>query len=206
MKKLILASGSPRRKELLSVLGLNYEVCPSRFEEDNIDKTSAEEYVCEAARKKALEVGNRKQGLILAADTVVCLGEEILGKPVDEKDALKMLEQLAGTTHRVLTGVAIWDPPTGKEAVQYEETRVFFRSAKRDELLGYIATGEPMDKAGAYAIQGLGSIFVSGIEGCYFNVVGLPLFRLSQMLASFGVYIFPKEEADGRKGEVSTDD
>ncbi len=206
MRKLILASGSPRRKELLSVLGLKYEVCPSKFKEDNIVKTSAEEFVCATARKKAQEVGNRKQGLILAADTVVCLGEEILGKPVDEKDALEMLEKLAGTTHRVLTGVAIWDPPTGKEAIQYEETRVFFRTAKRDELLEYIATGEPMDKAGAYAIQGLGSIFVSGIEGCYFNVVGLPLFRLSQMLASFGVDIFSKEEADGRKGEVSTDD
>ncbi len=206
MRKLILASGSPRRKELLSVLGLKYEVCPSKFKEDNIVKTSAEEFVCATARKKAQEVGNRKQGLILAADTVVFLGEEILGKPVDEKDALEMLEKLAGTTHRVLTGVAIWDPPTGKEAIQYEETRVFFRTAKRDELLEYIATGEPMDKAGAYAIQGLGSIFVSGIEGCYFNVVGLPLFRLSQMLASFGVDIFSKEEADGRKGEVSTDD
>ncbi len=205
MKKIVLASGSPRRKELLSILGLDFDICPSRFHEDNINNPVPEEFVLEAAREKGREVGARKKGLIVAADTVVCWEKEILGKPVDEEDALKMLEKLAGTTHRVLTGVAIWDPPTGKEAVKYEETLVCFRPAKRNELLGYIATGEPMDKAGAYAIQGRGSVFVSGIRGCYFNVVGLPLFLLSQMLASFGVDIFSKEEANGREGKFSTD-
>lgn len=206
MREIILASASPRRKELLSILGLDFKVCPSRACEDKFNEGGAADLVCSVSREKAREVGNREQGLIIGADTVVSLERDILGKPRDAEEALYMLERLAGTTHRVFTGVAVLDPPTAREVVAYEETLVRFRPAKKEELWGYVATGEPLDKAGAYAIQGLGSVFISGIEGCYFNVVGLPLFRLNQILTSFGVSIFSKEVANGGRGGIEADD
>ena len=202
---IVLASSSPRRRELLKKLGLDFSVVPSTVQEEKIKAKSAEEFVCKAARVKAQDVGKKTDGLVIAADTVVCQGEKILGKPRDSEQALEMLEGLAGTTHQVLTGVAIFFPPSQKEVVDFESTLVQFRPAEKEELRGYVATKEPMDKAGAYAIQGLGAVFVSRIEGCYFNVVGLPLFRLYQMLTSFDVNIFSKEGRHGGKGRFGTD-
>lgn len=178
--QIILASASPRRRELLAQIGLEFTVIPSKGEEV-ITKKIPHEVVMELSQQKAREIaaGAGKGSLIIGADTIVVYREEIMGKPKDVQDAVRMITELAGHTHEVYTGVTIIDE-AGAENTFYECTKVHMYPASTEEIAAYVATGEPMDKAGAYAIQGYGSRFISGIEGDYHNVVGLPVGRLYQ--------------------------
>lgn len=183
---IILASGSPRRRELLEMLGAEFEVCPAQGDEIVPPGLSPEETVKALALAKAEEIfGKRPDGLILAADTVVELDGEILGKPRDEADARRMLSAMSGRSHRVFTGIAAI---SGTERiVESEETEVTFRPLGEREIFSYVAGGEPMDKAGAYGVQGLASLFVERINGDFFNVMGLPLCRVGRILSRMGV-------------------
>ena len=185
--KFVLASASPRRRELLSALGLEFEVRPALGEEHPESGLSGGETAKRLSCAKCLEVaaGAGEDDVVIAADTVVCLDDKILGKPADAADAKRMLRALSGRDHRVFTGVTV--ARGGRVLSDYEETAVHFRPLTEREIAAYIATGEPMDKAGAYGIQGRASLFVRGIEGDYFNVVGLPLCKLGQMLKELGV-------------------
>ncbi len=190
MSKLILASASPRRQELLRQLGLDFSIQVSNIAEDIDPLLTPGQLVESLARQKAQQVASLEPaGLVIGADTLVVHDKCILGKPVNTAEAFSMLRQLSGTSHQVMTGLAIIDAATGREMVVHEVTTVNFRALTEAEINNYIASGEPVDKAGAYAIQGLGSIFVQGIVGCYFNVVGLPLTRLAVMLKEFGVTV-----------------
>ena len=184
---LILASASPRRRELLEGLGLELTICPAKGEEHPVPGLSGGETALRLSRAKCLEIASqaREDDVVIAADTVVCLDDQILGKPADEEDAARMLRALSGRDHRVFTGVTV--ARGDKVLSDYEETAVHFRPLTEREIAAYIATGEPMDKAGAYGIQGRASLFVRAIEGDYFNVVGLPLCKLGQMLKELGV-------------------
>lgn len=175
--QLILASNSPRRRELLRRAGLEFEVRASKVEEALREGESAEEFARRVAREKALEVAasSPPHSLVLGADTVVAVGDEILGKPAGPEDAARMLRRLSGVTHRVITGVCLVRAPDRVEALKHESTFVSFSALDEEEIRSYVSSGEPFDKAGAYAIQGLASKFVTRIEGCYFNVVGLPV-------------------------------
>lgn len=188
MRRLILASGSPRRQELLQSVGATVLVDPSRASEDTQGTLHPAELVMLLAVRKAEEVAKRhSDGLVIGADTIVALGDEVMGKPKDEADARRMLMRLAGHTHQVYTGIAVINAASSVQQVAAECTQVTMRNLSWDEIERYVATGEPMDKAGAYAIQGKACLFITGIEGCYFNVVGLPLQRLNGMLRDFGV-------------------
>ena len=185
--KLILASGSPRRRELLAGLGWNFEVIPSNIAE----KTKAGEppaaLVKRLADEKASDVASRCPGnWVLGADTVVAVDDKILGKPRSVEEAAAMSEELSGRTHSVFTGVALL-APDGRRLVRAEETRVTFRRLSKEDIDAYIALGESMDKAGGYAVQERGTLLAERIDGCYFNVVGLPLFCVSQMFADMGI-------------------
>ncbi len=172
--KIILASASPRRKELLTLAGIEYEVVVSQCEEILPDGITPDKAVEELARQKAEDVFARnKDAMIIAADTVVALGNTILGKPKDEDDAFSMLSSLSGKRHTVFTGVCI--KTKDKTDIFHVATEVEFYKLSEKEIKDYIATKEPMDKAGAYGIQGKGFVLVKGIHGDYFNVVGLPL-------------------------------
>ncbi len=187
--KIVLASGSPRRKELLEMMGLEFEICPAKSEESVEPGLSAEETVMSLARAKAREVAAAFPAgtAVIAADTIVWAEGKILGKPKDRNDAVQMLEMLSGRTHSVFTGICvICDDVT---VVGAEETEVCFRRLSRREIETYVETGEPMDKAGAYGIQGKASVFVEGIKGDYFNVMGLPLCRLGEILKTIGVHL-----------------
>jgi len=187
---IILASSSPRRYEILSRLGLKFTVDSADVEETIEDRLSPEETVKKLALRKAAAVASHyNQGLIIGADTIVVVDHAVLGKPNDSEDALAMLLSLQGREHSVYSGYAVIDAATGKTAVGYDHTTVVFRPIAEDEARRYIATGEPMGKAGAYAIQGLGAVFVKEIHGDYLNVVGLPLFKLAQTLKDFGLDI-----------------
>lgn len=174
---LVLASNSPRRRQLLENAGIQFVVQPATVDETLRTGERAEEFVCRMAREKALNVAQQSApgGLVLGADTTVEVDGQILEKPKDAEDAERMLHLLSGKIHRVLTGVCIARAPDHIEALQYEATRVSFRPLNDNEIRTYVATGEPFDKAGAYAIQGLASKFVTRVEGCFFNVVGLPV-------------------------------
>jgi len=185
--RIILASNSPRRKELLSQIGTVFEVIPSKFEESKVDLPVLKmvEYF---AYRKAKDVASlvRDDALVIGADTIVFL-DEIMGKPRNREDASNMLKKLSGKRHIVATGLSVINTATGESLTGHESTAVKMKKLSSDEITAYINTGEPSDKAGAYAIQGKGSLFIEGIEGDYFNIVGLPLFRLSMMLEHFGV-------------------
>ncbi|KNY27091.1 Maf family protein [Pseudobacteroides cellulosolvens] len=188
MKDIILASASPRRSELLKRIGLKFEVVPADIDEANIRELGPESYTVDIAHKKALDIVNRnyKNSLVIAADTVVVKGG-IMGKPTDENEAFEMLKALQGQWHEVITGVAIIDSDSKAEILDYEKTLVKMTSLSDMEIRAYIMSGEPMDKAGSYGIQGVGAMIVERIEGCYFNVVGLPLNKLNAMMRNFGV-------------------
>lgn len=185
--KIILASGSPRRRELLAGLGWAFEVIPPQVDEKKIDGEPPAELVKRLAEEKASCVASRFPGnWVLGADTVVAIEGRILGKPKCEEEAAAMIAELSGRTHSVFTGVALI-APDGRKLVRAEETRVTFRPLEKEDISAYIALGESMDKAGAYAIQERGTLLAERIDGCYFNVVGLPLFRVSRMFAEMGV-------------------
>jgi septum formation protein len=193
-KRLILASASPRRRRLLEQIGLSFQVIPSDVDEDDI---SAYAGTCDdplmnvqaIALSKAHDVAARvvEDGIVIGADTQILADSEVLGKPKDTADAARMLSKLSGRTHRVITGVALVDTETGFEETWVETTLVTFRELTEDEVSAYVETGEAMGKAGAYGIQGRAAAFVERIEGCYFNVVGLPLAKLVQRLRKLAI-------------------
>ncbi|MCL6635189.1 MAG: Maf family protein [Peptococcaceae bacterium] len=187
MQPIILASSSPRRAELLRQIGLKYETLVYPVDETPVPGLSPSALVEKLSEKKALAVAEKlRQGLVIGADTVVVRQGEVLGKPADFEEAVKMLKRLQGAPHEVFTGLALVDAANGRAVVRHEKTRVFFRNLQDDEIRRYVDTGEPMDKAGAYGVQGIAAIFIEKIEGCYSNVVGLPLALLAKMLGEFG--------------------
>jgi septum formation protein len=193
-KKLILASRSPRRSELLRSLGLEFEVSPSKVEEITDPEQSPEQNATKIARDKARWVAQKNPGsYVLGADTMVVLDQEIIGQPDDEEDAYRILSKLAGKQHRVITGVVLITP----ENEQYETavvSTVSIKSASEKEIRAYIATGEPLDKAGAYAIQGEGSFLVEAWEGSWSNIVGLPTEALTGLFHKIGFPVPGKNE------------
>lgn len=187
MKKIILASGSPRRKELLEQIGVSFEIVKAEGEEV-ITTEIPSEAVKELSRQKAREVAAKTDGdVIIGADTVVAVSGRILGKPKDAGDAVRMLKMLQGKEHEVLTGVTLILKESGQEICFAEATKVHVYPMTEEQIRSYVESGEPMDKAGAYGIQGLAALFVTGIAGDYFNVMGLPLHLVGEMLRAFGV-------------------
>src|SRR5208282_2174725 len=189
--KLILASKSPRRAEILRNAGIAFEVQAAHVNEARRPRESAHTYVRRLAAAKARAVAEhlkrkKQHAIVIGADTVVLAQGKILGKPADVKEARRMLRLLSGRTHQVLTGVSMVSLPSGKEIHHVETTRVKFLKISTADIDDYIATGEPFDKAGAYGIQGIGGCFVASIDGCYFNVMGLPLARVWGMLRDLG--------------------
>lgn len=191
--EIILASGSPRRKELMEIMGLPFTVCVSNAEE-NVDTDLPPYFIVEQlSLLKASEVAARikaegKEGLVIGADTVVVFDGAILTKPENALDAKNMLASLSGKWHSVLSGVTVMNTKTAKSETFYVETKVHFTELTEETIEAYVATGEPLDKAGSYGIQGKGSMFVDKIEGDYFNVVGLPVCKLAAVLKEeFGV-------------------
>ncbi|KUK31362.1 MAG: Maf-like protein [Thermoanaerobacterales bacterium 50_218] len=188
MPRIILASSSPRRIELLKQLGISFQVVPSGIPEVCDSGCSAADVALQQAKAKAEAVAEKHpQEIVIAADTVVCCDREVLGKPRDWEDAARMLRKLSGKVHEVHTGLVLWQKSSQQRAEDVVTTRVYFRNLEEREIFGYLATGEPFDKAGGYGIQGYGALLVEKIEGCYYNVVGLPLARLGEMLKGFGV-------------------
>ncbi|MFQ5530310.1 MAG: Maf family protein [Gemmatimonadota bacterium] len=184
MTRLVLASGSPRRREVLAALGLDFDIRPPVLEETLLPGESPESAVCRLARDKAAAVTAAPEEMVLAADTLVVHAGELLGKPADPAEAVEMLMRLAGTSHVVFTGLAL---RTGRRSVSAAaRTEVTFRRFERSECEAYVATGEPLDKAGAYGIQGFGAALVDRIDGDYFNVMGLPVPTLLELLAAAG--------------------
>jgi septum formation protein len=184
---LILASSSPRRAEILRNAGFEFEVCATHVNESRRGRESAKAHVLRLSKAKAHAAADhsrrgKPEAIVIGADTVVLAHGEILGKPRDAADARRMLRLLGGRTHRVLTGVCILRLPDRKELRHVETTRVHFLKLSKRDVEDYLATGEPFDKAGAYGIQGIGGRLVGSIEGCYFNVMGLPLARVWSML------------------------
>lgn len=184
--KLILASGSARRRELMELMGYDFEVIPANANED-IAPAAPGDFVQNLALEKARAVyAAHPEACVVGCDTIVWLDGEIIGKPANEADAFQILRQLSGRTHAVYTGAAVLFG--GREEVFCDETRVSFNPLSDEEILAYIATGEPLDKAGAYGIQGPGSILVERVEGCYFTVMGLPNPRLYRALRAAGIF------------------
>ena len=188
MAHIVLASGSPRRQELLRNIGVTeFDIRVPQTEETFPAGLSPQQVVAYISREKADAAVKLCGGdeIVITADTMVFLDEARLGKPADEADALRMLTSLQGRHHTVCTGITVRQG--GRSLTESESTEVYFRPATEAELRGYIATGEPMDKAGAYGIQGMGALLVEKINGDFFNVMGLPVLRLSRMLSRFGV-------------------
>lgn len=186
--KLVLASTSPRRKEILKGIGLEFEAVGSDVDENIGEELLPRELVTRLAAMKALKILELyPDAVVLGADTVVSIGGKILGKPADEKDAKSMLLALSGKTHEVFSGVAILS--AGRREIFAETTFVTFYTLDEETVDRYIQTGEPFDKAGAYGIQGLGSLLVSGIRGDYFNVMGLPVSKTARSLKNFGLRV-----------------
>ncbi|WP_276352831.1 Maf family protein [Cohnella caldifontis] len=190
---LILASSSPRRQELAGSLGLPVLIRPSHADESTPAGWAPDRVVEELAARKAAVVWERSRedvqgpAVVVGSDTIVYIDGRILGKPRDEADAEAMLSLLSGRTHEVYTGVCCIGLPDGVRVIGHRRTCVRMRALSTEQIRRYVASGEPMDKAGAYGIQGLGAVLVESLEGCYFNVVGLPLSLLAVQLESFGV-------------------
>lgn len=191
--RLILASASPRRRELLERLGLPFEVRPSGIEEPLAAEVPASTLATTLARAKAADIADRlraagEAALVLGADTLVVLDGQPLGKPTSRSDARAMLRALRGRSHEVVTAVVVRDAdPAGRELTEAVVSQVLMRDYTDDEIAAYVATGEPDDKAGAYAVQGRGRRLVSRVDGCYTNVVGLPLRTTARLLQAFGL-------------------
>jgi septum formation protein len=192
MLPLILASNSPRRKELLTQAGISFEVVPSLYEEHNHPGIPPAQLVREQALGKAVEVARRyPERNVLGADTLVALGQTILGKPKDVQEAHAMLTAIQGQWHEVYTGIAlVYGQDSSAQKTRVQTTKVHLRALSPQEITDYIATQEPMDKAGAYAIQGYGALLVDAIEGCYTNVVGLSLPVVWELLEPLGWHPF----------------
>ncbi|MGG6313518.1 Maf family protein [Paenibacillus macerans] len=194
LRRIILASTSPRRRELIASLHIPFDVVPSHADESTPETWTPEQIVMELAGRKAdavyhaLETAERN-GVIVGSDTIVVRDGDVLGKPQDEREAADMLRSLQGRSHTVFTGVACVDALTGRRKIDFRSTIVTMKALSEERIQAYARSGEGLDKAGAYAIQGLGATIVTGIEGCYFNVVGLPLSLLVDMLDDFGLHV-----------------
>jgi septum formation protein len=187
---LILASGSPRRNELLAQLGLPFQVVVSNQPESIIPGVIPAELAVRLAELKAKAVASSvDRALVLGADTIVVLDDDMLGKPLDDADAARMLRRLSDRDHQVITGVALVDAASGTVTSRATTSTVRFHQLTDEQIAAYVATGEPHDKAGAYAIQGLGDALISSLEGCFNNVVGLPLCAVSSLLTGAGLTI-----------------
>jgi septum formation protein len=185
---MILASSSPRRRELLASVGIDFEVVPSNVPEHHQPGEAPEEYVARLSRDKAAAIAQRHPARwIIAADTTVLLGDQLLEKPADPADAARMLSAIAGKTHVVYTGVTLQNLDNGHRDTRVAESEVRMLPLDGNDIEWYVATGEPLDKAGAYAVQGIGAMFIDSIHGSYTNVVGLPLALLFQMLRKAGI-------------------
>ncbi|HOX00492.1 MAG TPA: Maf family protein [Deltaproteobacteria bacterium] len=192
--QILLASGSPRRRELFSWLGVEFEVLAPDVDETVRGSEAPGDYCSRLSREKALSFQEvRPRHLIVAADTVVVIGGAILGKPSNGDEARSHLRQLQGCMHEVFTGYTV--ARESRAATRVIRTRVFFRDMTEEEIDWYVSTGEPMDKAGSYALQGIGAVFVDRIEGSYTNVIGLPLSHLYHDLKDFGLGLQPFREA-----------
>jgi len=186
--KFILASSSPRRRELLASIGLDFEVMPSHVPEVHQAGEAPEEYVARLSRDKANALAHQhRHRWVIAADTTVHLGDQLLEKPADAREAARMLAAIAGETHVVYTGVTLQNMERGYCDTRVAETEVRMLPLSEQEIDWYVASGEPLDKAGAYAAQGIGAVFIESIHGSYTNVVGLPLATLFQMLRRAGI-------------------
>lgn len=193
---IILASKSPRRRELLSLLGIDFTVMTEDIDETINQSVPVEEEIKRLSYEKAKAVKDAvsDDSIIIAADTVVVLGNQVFGKPKDDHQAKEMLRTLSGKTHKVITGVTVMKK--NKSDTRAAVTEVTFRNLNDKEIQEYINTGDPFDKAGAYALQGISTIFVSGISGDHFNVYGLPVSMLASMLRGFGVKILGESSED----------
>lgn len=181
--EIVLASASPRRANLLRQIGFEFQICPSRVDESETIHAPPDTGVQELALAKAKAVAvNLQNGLVIGADTIVVVNQQVIGKPEHEEHAIEILMQLSGVRHEVMTGVALVDLERKREIVWREKTVVQFRKLHRREILAYAGSSEVLDKAGAYGVQGRAAAFVERIEGCYFNVVGLPLASLVERL------------------------
>lgn len=188
--EIVLASGSPRRQEMLTQLGVHFRVQVSQIDENMVEQHTPSFFVKQLATQKAMAVGTQcKNALVIGADTVVVLDGKILGKPKDEQEAIHMLQQLQGKTHQVYTGISVVhmnESSLQNQQVAHQMTEVTMRPLSDEQIRWYVGTGEPMDKAGAYGIQGKGAIFIEKINGCYFNVVGMSLYLLEELLEKMG--------------------
>ena len=190
--KVILASKSPRRVEILEKIVKEFEVVQSNFDENTIDfKGDIEKYVKDLSRNKAIEVSKRlnEPSIVIAADTVVFQDGKVLEKPKNEEDAFSMLSSLSGNTHKVYSGICLINTYDDTVVTDCDCTEVRFSELNPRQIRNYINSGEPMDKAGAYGIQGLGGAFVEGIKGCYYNVMGFPLNKLYKALENYDITI-----------------
>lgn len=204
MARLILASQSPRREALLRQVGLDFEVVPSDLEEELPAGMPPAEVAALLALDKARAVASaRTEGLVIGADTVVVVDGRILGKPAGPEEARGMLRLLSGREHQVTTGIAVVDAASGRSRSGSVTTAVRFAPLGEEIIDRYVATGEPMDKAGAYGIQGFGALLIAGIEGDYNNVVGLPLRRLAELLGEFGYDAFAMKMMHRPKGPTT---
>jgi septum formation protein len=190
MRKIVLASASPRRKDIMRITGLNFTVCTSDYKEDLDLSLKPRELARFLSLKKAEAVKHQyKNAIIIAADTFIVFKNRLLCKPRTDKEAEKMLRMLNGKAHSVITGLTIMDTVSSKKLSRSVETKVYFKKLGREEISAYVRSKEPLDKAGAYAIQGLGAVFIEKIDGDFFNVMGLPLYALTESLKKFGVYV-----------------
>jgi septum formation protein len=192
LKSIILASGSPRRKELLERLNIDFDIIVSDLDEDSIEQSKPDDFVEKLAYEKAKSVSmlTNKDSLVIGCDTVVVYNNEILGKPKNNEQAISFLKKLSGSNHQVYSGIAIIDTKSNNKYLSHEITDVYMKELSNDEIAYYIQTGEPFDKAGAYGIQGIGSLFIEKISGDYYNVMGLPLNKLYKGFNELGVNYF----------------
>jgi len=191
MGKLVLASSSPRRQELMEMMRLDFTIVPSKIEEEEYSGLKPVDLVRELARAKAEEVAELvEEAVVVGSDTIVVLDGVVIGKPVDQSEAVKMLKKMQDRQHTVITGLAVCDSSSGKASVDYDKTEVFMMPMSEKDISSYVNTGEPMDKAGAYGIQGIGGAFIEKIVGSYFTVMGLPIHKLAVMLKEYGIFVF----------------
>ncbi len=194
MRKIILASGSPRRKEILKITGLDFTVRISEYEEEHNLSLKPRKLARFLSRKKAQAVAHEyNDAIIIAADTFIVFKDRLLGKPHTEKEAEKMLKILNGKMHSVITGFTIMDTGSTEILSKSVETKIYFKKLSGEEISAYVRSKEPLDKAGAYAIQGLGALFIKKIDGDFFNVMGLPLYALTENLKKFGINVLKRE-------------
>jgi len=190
MKHLILASASSRRKQLLEMLGLEFSIYPSDIEEKISAGLTPQKQVEALSRQKAEAVGKKFQNsLILAADTMIAFGNEVIGKPKDEKDAKRMLQKLSGTKHSIVTGFTLFDTDTKKMVTKSTETKIWFRKMTVKEIEAFVKKEKPLDKSGAYAIHELAAVFIEKIEGDCNGAIGLSVFHLAKELKTFGIEV-----------------